>query len=591
MSKNSTLEIISINQIEVSKTNPRKSFDEKSLNELSQSIEEHGILQPILIRPIDKENTDQPFEQFELVCGERRYRAAKLAGLEEIPVNIRVLTDDEAFELQIIENLERKDVHPLDEADAFKRMINSGKYTIEDIAGKMAKPESFIVQRLKLVELIEPIRADFIAGHLGIGHAILIARCDEFQQLDIHKNAQPYNGNNPIDYGTIHELKETIEHDSYLLSEAKFDLSDAKLTEACACDICPKRSGANPLLFEDMQEDRCFDSQCFESKSDAFVEKEVAKIISDGKNIPILAAYSKPSDLVVTICKQYDIPILKNYDEWSSYHREDWNLVTGFVVSGGDTGKYLEVYLKPKNENETEAEAYSSTGSKAPISNEVRELKEEISKIESRADRAAELDGEKVWTQIRAIDTSEIKTIIGGLFEVEVNAVCLAMISKLSWEAQKQLKEKVGDFKLETIQERDFTKFEYNQIQRIFFLDVLPSSFGNYYSNVSNYAYTKALMHYESEKITKIIADQKVISDVRMDKADAKIKDLKAKIENLKATEQTEVIAEAVVPEKEHEIGEGNSAITSTLDVPTFNKILTKKRYALNNSYFKNRLP
>jgi len=592
MSKNNqVLEVVSIDQIDVSKTNPRKSFDEKALNELTQSIKEHGILQPVLVRPVNS-SLHEPWEQFELVCGERRYRAAKLAGLEEIPVNIRVLTDDEAFELQIIENLERKDVHPLDEADAFKKMLDSGKYTIADIAAKMAKPESFIVQRLKLVDLIDPVRSDFIAGHLGIGHAILIARCDEFQQLDIHKNAQPYNDNYSIDYGTIKELKETIEDDSYLLSDAKFDLSDDKLVnDTCACNVCPKRSGANPLLFEDMQDDRCFDKSCFEFKSDAFVEKEVAKIISEGKNIPILAAYSKPSDLVVTICKQYDIPILKNYDEWSSYHREDWNLVTGFVVSGGDTGKYLEVYLKPKNENETEAEAYSSTGSKAPISNEVRELKEEIAKIESRADRAKELDGEKVWTQIRAIDTSEIKTIIGGLFEVEVNAVCLAMISKLSWEAQKQLKEKVGDFKLETIQERDFTKFEYNQIQRIFFLDVLPSSFGNYYSNLSNYAYTKALMHYESDKINEIIANQKAISDVRMDKADAKIKDLKAKIEKIKPTEDIEVISETVEPEVEHEIGEGSAAITSTLDIPTFHKIVTKKRYSLNNSYFKNRLP
>ena len=97
-------------------------------------------------------------------------------------------------------------------------------------------------------------------------------------------------------------------------------------------------------------------------------------------------------------------------------------------------------------------------------------------------------------------------------------------------------------------------------------------------------------MHYESDKIKEIIANQKAVSDVRMDKADAKIKDLKVKIENLKPTEQIEVIAETVVPEQEHEIGEGSSAITSTLDTPTFIKILTKKRYSLNNSYFKNRI-
>ena len=285
MSKSATLEIITIGQIDVSKTNPRKSFDEKALKELTESIKEHGILQPILVRP--KLDIQSDMEHFELVCGERRYRAAILAGLEEIPVNVRVLTDDEAFELQIVENLERKDVHPLDEADAFKKMLDSGKYTITDIAAKMAKPESFIVQRLKLVDLIDNVRADFIAGHIGIGHAILIARCDEFQQLDIYKNAQPYNDNYAIDYGTIKDLKETIEDDSYLLTDAKFSLEDTNLNNTCACSACPKRSGANPLLFKDIQEDRCFDKDCFDSKTDSFVEKEVAKIISEGKNIPI----------------------------------------------------------------------------------------------------------------------------------------------------------------------------------------------------------------------------------------------------------------------------------------------------------------
>lgn len=578
MSKSSTLEIISIDKIEISVTNPRKSFENKSFNELVESIKEHGVLQPILVR-LNVEGSMWT-EDYQLVCGERRYRAAKMAGLDVIPAMIQVLTDDEAFELQIIENLERKDVHPLEESDAFKKMLDSGKYTIADIAAKMAKPESFIVQRLKLVDLIEPIRTDFIAGHLGIGHAILIARCDEFKQLDIHKDSQPYNEHYPTNYGTIHDLKETIEDDSTLLSEAEFSLSDAKLTDACACDVCPKRSGSNPVLFEDMQEDRCFDEVCFKNKTEAFIEIEVAEIINEGTEIFILAQYAKPSDVVTAFCKQYGIKILIQYEDWNNREIDGWPKKEGFIVSGSDKGKYVEFYLKPGKENETQTEAYSSTGSKAPISNEIRELKEQISNIETRADRAVELDGEKVWAKIRAIDTSEIKTIIGGLFEVEVNAVCLAMISKLSWEAQKQLKEKVGDFKLETIQERDFTKFEFNQIQRIFFLDVLPSSFGNYYSNVSNYAYTKALMHYESDKINEIIANQKAISDVRMDKADTKIKELKAKIEKLQPVAEPKKEA----PER---IEDKVETKHFSSEIKQFDKV--DKKYALNNSYFKNR--
>lgn len=330
-----TLEIISIHKIELSTTNPRKVFDPKALEELSESIKEHGILQPILVRPYVDEKSS--WQDYQLVCGERRYRAAILAGLEEVPVSIRVLTDDEAFELQIIENLERKDVHPLDEADAFKKMLDSKKYTIADISAKMAKPESFIVQRLKLVDLIESVREDFLRGHLGIGHAILISRCDEFKQKDIFDNAQPYKEGIP-DYGTVKELKESIEDDSYLLTQAKFSLSDTKLNDTCACDVCPKRSGANPVLFADMQDDRCFDINCFDAKNQAFIEQEVARIINEGIAVHIISGYGKISELVETMCKQFGVPILQQYHDYTLDERDGTIQSKGFYVSGHKSG-------------------------------------------------------------------------------------------------------------------------------------------------------------------------------------------------------------------------------------------------------------
>ena len=548
MSKNATLEIVSINQIEISKTNPRKSFDEKALAELSQSIKEHGILQPILVRPLN--DKEEGFEQFELVCGERRYRAATMAGIEEIPVNIRVLTDDEAFELQIIENLERKDVHPMDEADAFKKMIDSGKYTIADIASKMVKSETFITQRLKLVDLIDAVRTDFLSGYLGIGHAILIARCDEFKQLDIYNDAQ-HKDQDPH-YSTIKELKETIEDDSYLLTEAKFSLSDTKLNDTCACNVCPKRSGANPVLFADMQDDRCFDTNCFDAKKEAFIEQEVARIINQGEAIKIIAGYGKISELVETMCKQYNVPILQQYHGYSLYEANNALPTQGFYVSGHNAGNTIKIWEYISKESESTKE--DTTGPKSPMSAEEIEIKESIEKVEARADRAKELDGEKVWAKIREINTDEIKTIIGGLFEVETDALCLAMISKLGYYGNNEVKKIVGEFKLDVIQERHFTKFEFNQIARIFFLECLPNGYGDYYSSVNNYAYTKALTHYHAKDIQKLIDEQKAISDVRMDKADAKIKELKAKLSQLKPIEETpseEPIEEVALTAKE----------------------------------------
>ena len=602
-----TLEIISIHKIELSTTNPRKVFDPKALEELSESIKEHGILQPILVRPYVDEKSS--WQDYQLVCGERRYRAAILAGLEEVPVSIRVLTDDEAFELQIIENLERKDVHPLDEADAFKKMLDSKKYTIADISAKMAKPESFIVQRLKLVDLIESVREDFLRGHLGIGHAILISRCDEFKQKDIFDNAQPYKEGIP-DYGTVKELKESIEDDSYLLTQAKFSLSDTKLNDTCACDVCPKRSGANPVLFADMQDDRCFDINCFDAKNQAFIEQEVARIINEGIAVHIISGYGKISELVETMCKQFGVPILQQYHDYTLDERDGTIQSKGFYVSGHKSGETVDIW-KYVIENKDVVSIDDNTSNNSPMSMEEIEAKESIKKIEARADRAKELDGEKVWNEIRQIDTSEIKTIIGGLFEVEVNAVCLAMISKLGYYGNQEVKKLVGDFTVETLQERDFTKFEFNQIQRIFFLECLPVAFGNYYSNIYNYAYTQALMHYEGDKIKEIIANQKAIADVRMDKADAKIKELNAKIEKLNPTESTpdnqnndEFGNKIIALNKEAQglkeevtdwisnknIKESADELSMVSDYPTFEKI-TRKRFSLNNSYFKNRTP
>lgn len=523
MSKSTTLEIIPISQIELSHTNPRKSFDKKALEELSQSIKEHGILQPILVRP----NVDEKsyWEDYQLVCGERRYRAALLAGLEEIPVNIRTLTDDEAFELQIIENLERKDVHPLDEADAFKKMLDSGKYQISDIAAKMAKTESFIAQRLKLVDLIDSIRTDFIAGHLGIGHAILIARCDEIKQMDIYKEAQPYNEHHPIDYGTIKDLKETIEDDSFLLSEANFDLSDTTLVPGiCACNICPKRSGANPVLFDDMQDDRCFDINCFDDKLHAFMEKEVAKIINEGIDTPILANYTKPSDMIITICKQYNVQILANYNDWNTYSREGWDVKTGFLVSGSDQGKYIEVFVKPQS-----IVSNSSGESKTPLNNEQVELQEEISKIKSRQARALELDAEKVWTEIRSIDTSFIKNSTLELDSSEINALAYALYEKLNWDKRKEF-----EFQDNPI----FDSLDsLKKLMRIFYLDVLPSSFGSHLNNKNNASYYKVMLKNAPAPIKEIEDRIQEVANKRIGKANDRILDLDAKIANLKPAE------------------------------------------------------
>ena len=134
--------LLDLNKIVNSTYNPRKNFREETLLELAESIRQSGVLQPICVRPRD--------EGFEIVYGERRYWAAAMAGLQFIPALIRELSDAEAEDAAITENLQREDVRPREEAAAYKRALQSGRHTIESLVGKFGKSEAYIRSRLKL---------------------------------------------------------------------------------------------------------------------------------------------------------------------------------------------------------------------------------------------------------------------------------------------------------------------------------------------------------------------------------------------------------------------------------------------------------
>jgi ParB family transcriptional regulator, chromosome partitioning protein len=153
-----------------SSTNPRKTFDDERLEELAESIRSKGVLSPLLARRVNG--------HFEIVSGARRCRAAQRAGLREVPVRIAALTDAEALEAQIVENLMRSDVHPFEEAQGFRALLDreGAGYTVEKIAAKTGKAASFIAKRLRLLDLIPPVAKAFTAGHIGIEHALLIAK-------------------------------------------------------------------------------------------------------------------------------------------------------------------------------------------------------------------------------------------------------------------------------------------------------------------------------------------------------------------------------------------------------------------------------
>ena len=148
-----------IEQLVESPTNPRKRYQQASLEELAQSFRSRGVLEPLLVRPVEP-------ERFEIVAGSRRYRAARIAELQTVPARVREMTDAEALEVQCIENLQREDIHPLEEAQGFRALLDlpDQQYTIARIGERAGKSASYIAGRLKLTELITDVADAFSGG-------------------------------------------------------------------------------------------------------------------------------------------------------------------------------------------------------------------------------------------------------------------------------------------------------------------------------------------------------------------------------------------------------------------------------------------
>jgi len=157
---------------------PRHHFDEAAVNALAESIKAQGILQPILVR----RDPDRPNE-FEIVAGERRWRAAQIAKLHEVPVVIRDLTDAQSLELAIVENVQRQDLTPLEEAEGYRRLIDDFQHTQEDLAKTLGKSRSHIANTLRLLSLPEGVKLLMDEGKLTAGHARTLIGCDNAEGL------------------------------------------------------------------------------------------------------------------------------------------------------------------------------------------------------------------------------------------------------------------------------------------------------------------------------------------------------------------------------------------------------------------------
>jgi ParB family chromosome partitioning protein len=292
--------------------NPRKKIKEGEIEELAQNIKEIGILQPITVRPFFEADTN--FTGYEVVCGERRLRAAELAELATVPCIVRELSDEQAFDIMIAENLQRKDIEPMEEARAFEALRSKQKISIEEMAARFGKPITFIRSRLKLNSLIKSFQTMLEDGELPVGHAIELCMMSLERQNKIYQehysDDEDYYSWRKIN---LTDLKNRLKNQLPELADFYFDKTE--------CETCPQNTAVSELFNSDA---RCMSEVCFAQKYNQWRLNEILGFGSKYPNV-VFAIYPEreniENDAVVERLRERNVEII-DYGRTQLYEDE-----------------------------------------------------------------------------------------------------------------------------------------------------------------------------------------------------------------------------------------------------------------------------
>lgn len=244
---------VPIHLLRESPSNPRKYFDPKSLDEFAASVRERGILEPLVLRPLPNGKSGE----LEIVAGARRYRAAKLAELSQVPATIRNYTDKEVREIQLIENVQREDLTPIEEAEAYAALAAHG-LSIPEIASKVKKRTPEVAKRIPLAKLPKKAKDLMASGVLPVGHAELIARIPDpkLHEEALGRILEDFGRDGKAMLGVVpFAVAQRVIEEEFMteIASAPFDPEDATLSPLGACSTCPHLSGNNRDLFGDVK--------------------------------------------------------------------------------------------------------------------------------------------------------------------------------------------------------------------------------------------------------------------------------------------------------------------------------------------------
>lgn len=429
-SQKPTEEILELSKIEIV-SNTRTTFNPTEIEELATSIKSNGLLQPIGVL--------KNGNNYRLIFGERRYRAHLLNKSKTITCKVfHDLTEQQTKELQIIENLQRKDIHPMDEAKAFQFIIDTQDTTYKHVANKVGKSPSFIAQRLKLNDLIDEFQTAFRADRLTISLALEIAVLSQDIQKEVWENEC-----SDIDIDDKIEI-DYLDNYTCNLKNAPFNIKSKKLIpSAGACTDCAFNSACQSLLFPDEAKNpTCLKVSCFNEKSKIAFNNGVKEALQEPGTVLINSSYGHLSDLAKELEKQghkilsrYDyvkfeepeIPLEDTYKEGledGSYDSEEemqeayneaveeyetelkqynelkasGKVIRAYAVCGGDKGQFFDVVLQDKKSISNCGIKPSAKALQEKMKSETvtaEDYKAEIERLYDSETRKKELDEEK----------------------------------------------------------------------------------------------------------------------------------------------------------------------------------------------------
>ena len=567
---NLQIEDIPIGKISPDPNQPRKTFNEDSLQLLSQSIREHGILQPITVRKSEK--------NFIIVMGERRYRASKLAGKKTIPCMIKEYSNSNILEVQIIENLQRRDVEPTEEAEAISYL--SQTYNPSEIAQRLGRTENFVRQRIKLAGLIEGFKTFVRNGEMTLSLAISVALFEtEDQQMMLETVGEEFNA---------HQIKRLIENKTFDLYKAPFDFNDEALIEKVgACTTCPFNTANQGNLFGEGKM-ICTKASCFETKKHKTFLNLIERVKEENIYlIPDTTSYwidDEHNQFFISEMEKHGLKIylkddvgIREYptrpttesiaEEYRYYECTEEELKTYYNEALFQYEEEKEIYDVAKHEGYSQAilidpktyiqrpafimflekEERKDDAKSTPLSN--RKMvdcspEEQIIKIKEREARKQHIENNKLFeevaTMIRETDYVAIKT---DLSEDELVAISISLFentigytyrqkyfSKLFAKTSKLSEvEQVEHFK------KNFKKETLNQLIRILLIQQVHFGESNHINNLTNASFYKAISPYHKDNILMIEDKYEKEHDMRQARLKERIKSLKKKQKTLSA--------------------------------------------------------